>query len=311
MKRILRWMLPILILIEGGLLWSGRLDLKDAVIVVAVIEALLAVTVVGEVLLVARRYRHGRSEGLDFWTALEDGLAVIMPGKLARIAALEPRLSVCLARWALRRVRPTEDEFGYHEKSPLGYIVLMVLMTAPVEVLIFEILIPWAWLRWTLLLLSVYAAFWILGFHASLITLPHRLESSGVRLRYGLFAELFVPYAEVSGVEHGARKAPKPGDGLQTTPDEGAVYLAINGKTDLTLRLSEPRPVRGFFKNTEPAAEIHFAADDPERFLRDLRSHTGIQAGMAGRGSSNRPRPRRLPPRRSPRRTTPRPPEWR
>lgn len=278
----MKWALPVLLLIEGGLIWSGRLDLKDALLIVVVIETLLVVAVAGEILLVARRYRRGRAEGLDFWTALEDGLATIMPRKLARISVMEPRLFACLARWTLRRVRPTEDEFGYHGKSPLGYIVLMVLMTAPVEVSIFEILLPWAWLRWTLLVLSVYAVFCILGFYASLITLPHRLESSGIRLRYGLFAEIFVPYTEVSGAEHAARKAPKPGDGLQTALDEGAVYLAINGKTDLTLRLSEPRPVRGFFKNTEPAAEIHFAADDPERFRRDLRSHTGIQAGVAG-----------------------------
>lgn len=113
--------------------------------------------------------------------------------------------------------------------------------------MIFEILISWSWMRWALLFLSVYAVFWILGFHVSLVALPHRLESSGVRLRYGLFTEVFVPYAEISGVERAARKAPKPGDGMRAAPDEGAVYLAINGKTDLTVRLREPRPVRGFF----------------------------------------------------------------
>lgn len=226
MKRALKWALPILIVIEVGLIWSGRLDLKDALIAVAAIEMLLVVTVIGEILLVARRYRRGRSEGLDFWTALEGGLATIMPRKLARVSVMEPRLFACLARWALRRLRPAEGEFGYHRKSQLGYIVLMVVMTAPVEVLVFEILIPWAWLRWTLLFLSVYAIFWILGFHASLAALPHRLESGGVRLRYGLFAEVLVPYAGISGVERAARRAPKPGEGLHTAPDEGAAYLA-------------------------------------------------------------------------------------
>lgn len=282
MKRALKWALPILIVIEVGLIWSGRLDLKDAVIVVALIEALLVVTVVGEVLLVAHRYRRGRSEGLNFWAALEDGLSVMLPRKLAWILTMEPRLFACLARWALRRLRPAEGESGYHRKSQLGYIVLMVVMTAPVEVLIFEILIPWAWLRWTLLFLSVYAIFWILGFHASLAALPHRLESGGVRLRYGLFAEVLVPYAGISGVERAARRAPKPGEGLHTAPNEGAAYLAINGKTDLTMRLSEPRSVQGFFKETEPAAEIHFVADDPERFLSDLKRRTSAEVGMAG-----------------------------
>lgn len=195
---------------------------------------------------------------------------------------MEPRLFACLARWAFRRVRPAEGEFGYHGKSSLGYIVLMIVMTAPVEVLIFEILIPWTWLRWTLLFLSVYAAFWMLGFHASLAALAHQIENSGVRLRYGLLTEVFMPYAEISGVERAARKAPKPGDGLQTAPDEGAAYLAINGKTDLTVYLAESRSVRGFFKDAEPATEIHFAADGPERLLRDLKHRMKTQAGMAG-----------------------------
>ncbi|HEX2728762.1 MAG TPA: hypothetical protein VHM16_03345 [Rubrobacteraceae bacterium] len=282
MKRTSKWALPILLLIEGGLIWSGRLDVNDAVIVVAVIEALLVVAVVGEVLLIARRYRRGRSEGLDFWMALEDGLAAIMPRQLARIAVMEPRLFTCLARWVLRRVRPAEDEFAYHKRSPLGYIVLMVLMTAPVEVLIVEILLPWAWLRWTLLLLSVYASFWLLGFHASLATLPHRLENGGVRLRYGLFAGIFIPYAEISGVECAARKAPKPGDGLQTAPNGGTAYLAINGKTNFTLRLREPRRVRGFFKDTKPATIIHLSADDPERFLHTLRQAIDAQIKTVG-----------------------------
>lgn len=77
-KRALKCVLPILLLI-AGLIWSGVLDLKDALIFVAVVEALLVVVVVGEILLVARHYRRGRSKELDFWTALEDGLAAIMP----------------------------------------------------------------------------------------------------------------------------------------------------------------------------------------------------------------------------------------
>jgi hypothetical protein len=41
-------------------MWSGLLELRDAVIVVVAVEVLLAIVGMGEVLLVARRYRRGR-----------------------------------------------------------------------------------------------------------------------------------------------------------------------------------------------------------------------------------------------------------
>jgi hypothetical protein len=171
------------------------------VLLVVVMDTLLIVTVVGELALIARRYRRGRTSGLDVWAALEDGLAVVMPRWLAKVVILEPRLLSCLIRWAFRRTRLGENDFSYHKRSPMGLVLVMVALVTPVEVLFWELLIPWAWLRWLLLILGVYAMFWILAFYASLATLPYRLEDDGLRLRYGAFAEGFVSYAEIAGVE--------------------------------------------------------------------------------------------------------------
>ncbi|MDP9476243.1 MAG: hypothetical protein M3R38_11285 [Actinomycetota bacterium] len=44
-------------------------------------------------------------------------------------------------------------------------------------------LVPWAWMRWALLVLSAYSVFWLLGLYASRITLPHHLEVDGLLLR--------------------------------------------------------------------------------------------------------------------------------
>ncbi len=278
MKRALKWLLPALVAVEVVLVWSGLLELRDAVIVIAAVEVLLVIVGMGEVLLVARRYRRGRAEGLDAWRALEEGLALIMPRRAAKVLVLEPRLWACLLRWASRRMRPGEDDFSYHKRSLAGGLLMVVVLTTPVELLIWEILVPWAWLRIALLVLGIYALFWVLGFYASLIVLPHRLEEDGLRLHYGAFARGLIPYSEIEKIERNARKARKPGDGLQTHPEENALYLAMGGKTDLTLRLRTPQAIDGLFRTSEPATTIHLSADQPEKMTSKLRQRVNEPA---------------------------------
>ncbi len=163
--------------------------------------------------------------------------------------------------------------------------MLLVALTTPVELLILEILVPWVWLRTLLLVLGIYALFWAFGFYASLVALPHRLEASGLRLRYGAFAQGFIPYSEVEKIEHKTRRAPKPGDGLQTYPKEGALYLAMGGKTDLTLHLRTPQAINGLFRTPEPAPTIHLAADEPEKMTSKLRQRWSEPANRRPNGA--------------------------
>ena len=279
MKRALKLVLPALIAAEIVLVWSGVMDLRDAVLVVAGLEALLLVVGVGNLLLIFRRYRRGREEGLDAWAALEDGLGLVLPHTVARLTMKEPRLFVSLFRWATRRVGLGAGEFAYHERSILRAILPMVILTSPIELLVVHLLAhafsPWGWLKWALLVLGIYATLWLIGLYASLVALPHRLEEKGLRLRYGIFAEGFVPYEEIEEVARKDRRTPAFGDGLSHVPEEDALFVAVGGKTSVTLRLRTPRSVMGFLKESKPALLFHLAADEPERLVRELRRRVG------------------------------------
>ena len=283
MKRTLKVLVPLVVLAEVILVWSGVMDLGDAVLVVAGLEALLFLVGLGGLVLVVRRYRKEREAGLEPWRALEDGLSLVLPRTVARFILHEPRLFVSLFRWTFRRVRLADHEFAYHRRSLMRAIVPMVIVTSPVELLVVHLLAqalsPWGWLKWALLALGVYAIFWLLGLYASLVALPHRLERTGLRLRQGVFAEGFVPYGEIENVERTGRKAPTFGDGLSHVTEEDALYLTTGGKTDFALRLRAPRSVRGFLKETEPASRIHLAVDEPDRFVRELRQR--IEASVS------------------------------
>ena len=84
-------------------------------------------------------------------------------------------------------------------------------------------------------------------------------------VHYGALAQGFILCSEIQKIERKTRKAPKPGDGLQTHPEEDALCLATGGKTDLTLQLRASLAVDGLFRTLEPTSTIHLAADEPER----------------------------------------------
>ena len=272
-ERALKWLLPVLIVVEIVLVGTGRLDLGAAIGVAITVEVLLVVVAGRQLFVAVRRYRRQRTVGLDVWAALEDGLTVLLPRPLARLVSLEPRMIACLLRWIFWRQRQVAGLFSYHRRSWGGALLLLVLLTAPVEIFLFELLVPWAWLRWTLLIAALYAVLWAGGFVAALRVLPHRLESGAVRLRHGIWAEVLIPYREIASVEQQSLRAPGGREGLVTDRNEGSAYLAVGGRTDVTIRLRAARSVRGLLRPTPPVTMVHVAADDSARLTDGLRQH--------------------------------------
>jgi hypothetical protein len=225
-----------------------------------------------------RRYRKDRAARLDVEAALEDGLAVIFPRKVARLVALEPQTFVVLFRWLFRRRPYTAEEFGYNKRSPIGVLLIVLLMTAPVELLLIELFVPWEVVRWVLLILAVYSLLWLLAFNGSLRVLPHRLGAEGVRLRYGLLATGVVPYDQIASVTLEMRTGSDVKEGLQVVAEHTA-SIAVGGRTDVTLLLSEPVRFRTLLAETAPVSTVHVAVDKPEDFVRELRLRTGVEEG--------------------------------
>ncbi|TAK36545.1 MAG: hypothetical protein EPO21_02240 [Chloroflexota bacterium] len=270
LERAIKWLLPAMVVAEVVLVRAGLLDPRSAVAVVVAIEFLLLLVAGRQIIAAVRRYRRGRSAGLDIWAAVEDGLAVLLPRPVARAVALEPRIWVCLGTWLFRRGRLQEDKFRYNKRSPVGVLLIVVVITSPMELLLFELLIPWGWLRWVLLVAAVYMLVWAFGFYASIVTLPHKLEANGLRLRYGTFADALIPYEEIAALELKRLKPPKGRDGLCVARDENAAYLTVGGRTDLTLHLRAAHLVQGLFRPTPPVTTVHLSADEPERLAREL-----------------------------------------
>lgn len=191
--------------------------------------------------------------------------------RTARLIVLEMQLWASLFIWLFRLRRPRPQEFSYHKQSLFGIFLIAALFSSPVEVLLFELLIPWTWLRWVLLIASLYTLIWVSGYYASLVVHPHRLEAEGIRMRYGALADGFIPYTDIAGAARERQNTPNKSRGLFVDAGMSAAYFGMDGATNVVLRLDSPQSLRGFFAMTAPVATIYLAVDEPERFVREVR----------------------------------------
>ncbi|MGH2598562.1 MAG: hypothetical protein ACRDJ9_04155 [Dehalococcoidia bacterium] len=271
MRRGIKLILPALILANLLLLRSGVVDVGDAFALAIIAELALLLVTGFSLFRMVHHYRSGRAAGRDTWTAAEDSLAVLLPRRAARIVVLEPRLWATLVRWVLRRTPRGESMFAYSKRSTLWMVLILVLVTAPVELLLIELLLSWAWLRVLLLILGIYGVIWLLGIWASMSVLPHQVEQTDLRLRYGLLAEAQIPYEVIRSVEQERRRWTGLRDGPHPVSEPDALAIAVGGQTAVVLRLDAPCTIERAFGRSLTASVIHVAVDDPERMAMKIQ----------------------------------------
>ncbi len=274
-NRLLKRLFPALLLTEAILVWTHVLDAGTAVAIGAVVESLTFLLGLRQIVVAFLRYRQNRAAGFDVRSALEEGLTVILPRRVARIIALEPGIWICLYQWVKRRPL-TSAEFSYSKRSIVGTVLAFVLLTAPFEILAYEMLLPWATVRLLLLLATIYMALWVIGLYASLKVMPYRLEDEGIRLHYGILADGYIPYRDIAKIWVKQEQTRDSREGLAVSGD--SAYLTAGGRTDITLRLHNPRTLDGLLAPTTPVIYIHLVADQPDALARALAERAGLKA---------------------------------
>ncbi len=279
MKRTFKWALLVLILAEVLLVRFNLLDIRTAIGIVVAVELLLFLVAFRQVFVAVRTYKRDRQAGLDGWKALGNGLEVFMPRVVSSVVVSEFKLWFCLGIWLLRQSRPKENEFTYHKKSILRVFPLILLFTTPVEVFLMELLLPWAWLKWLLIILAIYGLFWVVGLYASMVVLPYRLDDSVVRLSYGILARAEIPYTDIMQVT--SNRTPKGvwRDGLKVVKEEGTAYLAVSGSTNVVLTLRRPAVLQAWLGPTSPVCTIYLATDEPQRLIQEVGKKVTISQG--------------------------------
>lgn len=275
------WLTPALVVIEIVLVATRLVTLRDAVIVIVVVEVALAVTVTSRVVAAVRRCRSERARGVDGWAAAEDGLALLVPRPLARVLLIEPRLFACLARWVTgRHEGRSPSAFGYHRGTRVlfGAAVALVVIEGLVVDAFLAVLTsgPWVWIA---LGVHVYAVVWLGGLYASLAVRPHRLADGALLVRDGVFTELAIPYAAIARAR-AAHHTNFGRSGLRVDGTTGTATLAF-GDATVTVDLTRAIPAG---RRNIPVTTLHLTADDPRAFA------TALTTALHAHGDAATPR---------------------
>jgi hypothetical protein len=237
----------------------------------------LAFLILAAILIVRvwRQFKRNRAEVGDFWMALEEAVGQQVGPIAARLIVGEPKLWVAIFLWMSGRSRRDARSFHYSASSNLGLISVVVLGLIVLEGGIGGLLArlaPWPWLSPLLIIISAYAAVWIIGIYASLRAFPHLVTEQGLLLRYGVLGEVWIPWREVDQVVKETLVSTGGMDGLST---KGSIAtLASGGRTAVTIRRRSPGVVKGFLRGTAGISQIRVAADDPDAFLAAVTAVT-------------------------------------
>jgi hypothetical protein len=117
MKRLFKWLLPLLIVAEFILFRFDVIDLGSVILIAVLFEILIMAMVARQVVAAAKVFDHNRRSGQDAWTAFAAGLETFMPYPATRAMTIEIQMWYYLGKWLLRRNRHGENEFTYHKKA--------------------------------------------------------------------------------------------------------------------------------------------------------------------------------------------------
>jgi len=217
MKRLAAWLIPFLVVVSYFLHRGDIVSGRRALILIVAVELLLGLRLLRRLRTIRAGYRVSRQHDNGPVRALQDG--VVLLGRGPAVALFTGELLVWASLWRFVRGewRSGEGDFSYHRRSPLIGIVFVTIITAPAELLLIELLVPWRAPRIALLFLGAYSLFWILGYAASQITAPHHIDENGLIIRKGFLAEVQLPFSQIARIEitPGAVPKKRPRDGAQ------------------------------------------------------------------------------------------------
>ncbi|USI92386.1 hypothetical protein [Rhodococcus pyridinivorans] len=215
----------------------------------------------------ALRVRVLRRSGTP-WAGVLDELVGRVPATVIRAELRSYRALWFLIRRRRIGVGPDVTTIGYTRGTmsvPIAWLVASVI-----EIAVVHILVPWEWLRWTLLIVSVYSLLPLVGWLADRVVNPHLLTRDGLVLRSG---HQVVAHIDVDNLQRCIpRHRFQP---TETSVDGEVLFLPGPDGTDLDLVLAEPVEalLPAFFEHRRrPALVSRFAihVDDPAAARRVL-----------------------------------------
>jgi hypothetical protein len=230
-----------------------------------------------------RRRGRGTEVPEQVTGTFEDRLATLVPRRPARLLLFEVHgwhaLVKVPARWR-RPGAPTEFPYASGLRLLMAVLLALTLVELPILALLAALLLPWLAARVGLLVLGLYAVWFMASSWAGMVTSPHLVRDGRLILRAGLFAGTAIPLQDIAAVQPRRQSWNALFGPLL---DDGVAAFPVNGSTEVELRLRRPAILWRLLGSDRPVEGVHVHADDPARMLEILRSHLADQSSPAPR----------------------------
>lgn len=188
--------------------------------------------------------------------------------RLQLVTSYEADVWRSLFRWLTRRPRATHADPRYGSQATP--ILLAFIFLSALEIPILPLVLPWATVRYSLLVLGVWGVLWMLGLLASIRTYLHVIDKTGLRLRSGFQFDAAIPWEEISGVRLRRSSSERK---LRIERNQSGATVALQGTNNPEVTFREPVLI-GFSR--WPAGERRrdrFYAASPTALLSAAQSH--------------------------------------
>lgn len=202
------------------------------------------------------------------------------------VVKLEVLLYAALLRWVARRPHVPDGAVAWGYSRLATPVIALWIFASALEVPLVHVITPWPAVRIALLVLSVWGLVWMVGMLASIKVYPHLVTPDGLRVRYGKFFDLTVPWSAVASVRLDERDLPGIRFVQPLATDDGVdLQLGTGGRTNVSVSLSRPVPHRYRFEPMSVTA-VTFWVDEPREFVAAARRQLSAPTGSTGTSSS-------------------------
>lgn len=266
-ERVVRRAVSVAVPIEASVLIGALLGLPIPLWVLITTEVALGAMILAEAGMWARVRHRARASGHTPRASRRVAFETTIPAPVLTMVRIEFLLWRSLVLWILRKQdRIGSDALAFHYRGAMMPLMAVFIGLSFVELVVFELLIPWQGLRMALLIVDTYGL--VLGFAAlaAISVRPHVLTPDGLRLRTGFGSEVTMGRDNIER----ARIQRRSHDGKNVLLEGETLRFGAAGQTTVVLTLRAPVEVTLPGARTGSVTEVRLHVDDPAGLVRAL-----------------------------------------
>lgn len=188
--------------------------------VVPILEISILSFVVWKAISIRKSFKTTGQEQQDFFYTIKQACSEALPNRIGELFATE--ISVFYYLFARAPKAKAENEYTYFKKSGVKSLVGVLLFLVVVETIIVHLLISY-WSHTVALVLTLLGLYAGLQIFSIMRSMNHRMikideAKQTLRLCYGFYGEVLIPFSEIKQVEVHKKSLPKQDGLIQLTP---------------------------------------------------------------------------------------------